>query len=315
MARAPAVLVAALVLAPVIGLAQTEDDAFVMPAFVQARAIPPDWQAAIAARRVSVSGAGLGDWNAPQATWRRAIVLSRGTDEDAQHLLVDGTRCASAMRTLRDHAPVRRIGATPYRISLSLGRIAHGTTTLRSIDGPICADVSPDDGTDPTLEVLSLVGPWLSFSEWSSENRAGGPPYHSESWSTIDLRTRSPVTITDVLDEASLLDALRRDAYLAREHPDALAQLATVSTWADAARVLEERTELRLGGFAFVSWDEARGLAGVRVGFHDGECGMCTNEVSALGLEVRPLDEAREHLRAAHAGRGHVLASGRVPAM
>ena len=123
-------------------------------------------------------------------------------------------------------------------------------------------------------------------------------------WQVVDVTTGEPVALTDVVDEASLLDAVRA------RHPSAL---GAATTWTEAVEALEaalDRDELPvLDAFAFVDWREDDGTTEIELPMRD----PASNP--DWRLRVRPRRWFRQHLRAAARGEGHFLADGVIPAL
>jgi hypothetical protein len=222
--------------------------------------------------------------------------------------------CPKLYEQLRKYAtPVQR-GVPPWVLSIEPGRVRLGNKpvwdTSRYCISP--QDSYPGDSLQVRHEVLSLVGPWLTVSYAESAALGGGPPYHGQYWNTIDVRASGPKTqedkvyATQVLDEASLLEALKADTYVKENLPQ--------FKDAQSAKELLDGLGNRLA-FAFYDFDERTGRAAVRIGFQESQCGMCPNQTSQLGLWVKPKPELLPHLRAAKKGQGLLMSAGalRVP--
>jgi hypothetical protein len=157
---------------------------------------------------------------------------------------------------------------------------------------------------------LSLTGPLLAWRIERSEARAGGPPYHRETWHTRDLRTGRPVDLRDVFEPEGLHAALRADRVLQRWL--GARRLANASLDALLATIAGEGGEAL--PFAIHHIDPADGRTVERVAVRvavrpAGECGLCPNRVTQLGLWLQPRAAWRDHLTAATAAAGFTMNS------
>lgn len=152
-----------------------------------------------------------------------------------------------------------------------------------------------------SVKVLSSFGAILTYSDFVADSGGCGPPYGSEGWRAVDLRSGKPVTMFDVFRERDVLAALKQDRVVQREL--AAGEIASAATVAELLRGVDE-TDFNPSAFAIAGWNPERRTAALRVGFHRGYCGMCPNSVSQLGVWVRPKPEHERAIAEAAAGNG-----------
>jgi hypothetical protein len=251
--------------------------------------------------------------------------------------------CAQLYEQIRSHGRPRQLGAEPFAVQIDFGRIRLGDQTLFDEARTACQEGSEEidaaylsrrdeetdgeaagDAGEPALpegqvcagercstdyktrqyRLLSLVGPIASLDERRSEAGGGGPPYHGQDWLSFDLRTGKPAHPLDLVEETSLEQALRADPVVRERLGEELGALGSAREI--LTRLLGKRG---VQGFAFHAYDRKKERVALRLAFHRELAGMLPNEVSQLGLWVKPRAEARAFFEQAAAGKGLLLST------
>lgn len=131
--------------------------------------------------------------------------------------------------------------------------------------------------------VLSVVGPWLSTEHtWYAEG--GAHPSYGTIWETRDItRSARPVSLTDLWDDAVVLDALLADTVVQKARPEGAPRPATAHALLEE---LDGGCEMDLGPRLLTSWalHSVRGdQVAVRIGVTHG-CEANRGAFAQLGL-------------------------------
>lgn len=222
---------------------------------------------------------------------------------------------------------VERYDIEGNSLVLSYGSARYGEKYVYSLEKryvQLVQDESVDCPIDWRIHYapLSLVGSVFSYEENSDGSSACGPMGLYDMVAVVDLATGKPVKVTELLEEGSLLAALKVDRFLrAQGENQADAEYAAFVTALDGARTLEElsgalaqkfafRLEETLKRFAFFDYDAGRDLVATRLAILDS--GMPTMQKYAqVGVLVRPKKDKKALFVNAKKGAGFFL--GRYP--
>ena len=182
-----------------------------------------------------------------------------------------------------------------------LGELSfRGSVLYTSADFYCAPYCQHNDGRYAEARVVSKLGPIVTWSEEQMEHACGGPSYHQEAWTTWDLRG-GEASLTDVVEESSLVNAVQHDPYVLRSLAHCRGKLAA-ATMRKALRALLRQQIDREGfdqfGFADLQPDQKR--VALRLGFHGPYVGMSPNGVKTLGLWVTLRPEFRRLIRNDH---------------
>jgi hypothetical protein len=235
--------------------------------------------------------------------------------------------CAAFFKALGAVTPPVRVGADAWPLTREPGRLAMGDQVLVDDAKHWCVDsleplVTPDTKCSPGkvclndyvrfhVELLSVVGPFVSY-ETRAASTAGGKASHLTDWVSWNLATRAPATLLDVVEESELREVLGKHPWVQKTlGKDFLPTLATSDLVFTA---LQDHTEgaRDFTRFAFVGYNPKKGLATVRIAYHQGVCALCPNEVTPLELVLKPKAEWKAWFEEAAKGRGFYVGTEKV---
>ncbi len=201
------------------------------------------------------------------------------------------------------------VGVDAFRVFVSDVAVTSGPMTIYEAR-TACGVLDPssacrNDFHEGAWMVLSVVGPVVSVAAFEGSAGAGGPPYGSEIWTTVDLRTGEAATLDALVTEASLLEAMVGSAKVAERLDDAeLAQLKASTTVRDALAAWGVDRASAFGSYTFVSDDATGADVTLRLGVLWSYGGMSPNTLEHVDLRVRVKLEAAAWLAAAREGSG-----------
>lgn len=216
--------------------------------------------------------------------------------------------CSNLYQQIRSHSEVTTTGSTDFPLHISFGLISAAGTKVLDLAKEYC-EYSKDEYQSSVHRwyiLHSLVGPVLSIELTSSEERAGGPPYHSQHWEARDVRTGKPIEISALLEEKSLIDALRKDSIVQEFFKGVVPTSAKLNV---ILAKLYPNGKVNRSAFAFYQYNQAKDLVALRIAFHKDTCGLCPNRVSQLGLWVKPKQEMRKYFVEAAEKKGFYMNS------
>lgn len=100
---------------------------------------------------------------------------------------------------------------------------------LRSREASFLSDLKPEEGTDTSnweayesYNVLSVVGPWVSYEQSVGGYTGGAHPYSHTSYVTEDVsKGKGTFSLLDVFPEKEVLKALKADTFVRKHIRDA----------------------------------------------------------------------------------------------
>lgn len=237
--------------------------------------------------------------------------------------------CAAFFSLLRNAAPPNRVGADAFPLEREPGRLFLGEQVLvddarhwcqggldplvqpesKCLKGGSCAN----DFVRFHVELLSLVGPFVSWRTHTSTASAGAPPTQNVDWVTWNLSTRAPAKLADVLEEASLREALGKHPWVQKTLGKDF--LPTLATSDEVFAALQDHTEGKndFTRFTFAGYNAKKGIATVQLAYHQGICKLCPNDVTMLSLQVAVKNEHRESFQSSEKGPGFFLENEKAP--
>lgn len=145
---------------------------------------------------------------------------------------------------------------------------------------------------------LSLVGHYFSYQRYFYQYSGsdGSKPTSSYCFETVNLRSNTKVSILDLVDEVSLVAALKKDPWV-REHAQGnLAQLGSCKTFDEVIQlqVTDDgfSNNFDVKSFAFLNYDPKTGLVAIRLLRND-YMGFNHKTILQLGLWVKPKPELK----------------------
>ncbi len=196
--------------------------------------------------------------------------------------------CEALIDIFKKGLKFKSIGSPPWQIN------SHQILTLKSgqpvTDGFLerCQDlVDYNTPKCPTTNnfyeyVESKVGPLVSFEKGSMESGGCGPVYTNVYFETHDLKTRKPAVITDYFDEAEIVAALKKDAYVTTHFSKSKSPDVKLKDYIE---------ELDLQGFAIFEPKIYNGKLRIRWSSRPSGCGMCMNSYVLIGMDLTPKPE------------------------
>lgn len=212
-----------------------------------------------------------------KVTTKGAWVFSLG--EELVVWPVTPKKCKRFLERMIAQWPTSTIGTT-WKVHRGAGFARAGKKVLYSPTGQ-CRDTSkcPGDFFSEQVTPLSQVGPIFSFTTHQNQ-LACDTSTAFEHWTAIDLRTGQDASLTAVIKEDSILEALK-------SHKNFRNELADVTTL-DAALAVLRKTDPRAGrAYAFGSWRSATRRVELRLEYHPDSPDL----VEAIKLWVEPTDE------------------------
>lgn len=207
---------------------------------------------------------------------------------------------------------------TNTRIITKLGVLDASTVSLRHDGNPLwtaaddCsalrqnAEACASDFVVRRPMLKSFVGPILSYDMATHRAERGAKPTMRHEGVVIDVRTGQPARFGALIDEDSLLNALKRDSMMRR---------ATDPVALDAAKTLDEvwglwRTQdfAEFGGYYFAEWDPTSGQVMMRLLYLAVAAPDDENALQEIAVWVRPKAQWRAAFEDAAQGTSGFLA-------
>jgi hypothetical protein len=136
----------------------------------------------------------------------------------------------------------------------------------------------------------SVIGPYYSYQyDFYDHGSAGGPPSNNVNVTTINITTNKPASVLELVDEDSLVAALKKDSWV-REHVN-LAQLNSSRSFNEIIKLRQLSdgfsNEFSSTSYAFFRYDQKTCLVALRLIRQD-YMGFDHNQLVELGLWVKP---------------------------
>lgn len=137
---------------------------------------------------------------------------------------------------------------------------------------------------------LSLVGDYFGYERGEYGQFACGPPTNFLAVQTVQLKTRSTITLTDLFDEKEIADALRKDKWIL-EQMDQETIVRAISLHDLLQRINSiATTSFKETSFAISSYDKKTKLAAVRL-VSSTYVGFDHYYYVQIELRMRPLEQ------------------------
>jgi hypothetical protein len=220
---------------------------------------------------------------------RDQLIASISKDDKETSRFYGFRKCEDLLSLFRKNVATEKLGSPPYVVVHNDYFITHDGKELSDSFRRNCESRVGEENSYECPEytwsyayVKAKAGPLLVLAEGSDGGGGCGPPYHSSSIRTIDLRSNKDAIITDFFGKDELLSALKEDPaygeYL-KQHKLAPTRLAELS---ELPRPLQ--------GFAIYDLKLRKDKVRIRWAWSEENCGMCPNGYEWLGLDVKPKD-------------------------
>lgn len=138
---------------------------------------------------------------------------------------------------------------------------------------------------------LSLVGNYYSYESWEGGTMACGPQGNSQSVQVINIETLEPVKLTDIFTESSIVNALKKDAWVLGIAEEYSKDLNEINSFDDFVEKIGNSSENKLtaNSFAVLDFNKKTNLAAVRL-IGTKYMGFNHYEYLQIGMWLEPKD-------------------------
>lgn len=156
------------------------------------------------------------------------------------------------------------------------------------------------EGVEFYYTPLSLVGPYLSYEQDYFDDGGSGAsarvPNNTRTVRTVDIRSNRPVSLLELVEEKSLVEAMKKDQWV-RERVEDAGQLESCQSFKEVLQLGGLGDDLgnrfKVDSFAFFAFDHKTGGAALRLIRQD-YMGYNHNQLLQLGLWVKPQEKMKK---------------------
>ncbi len=228
--------------------------------------------------------------------------------------------CQEYYDVLREIIPVRRIDSSEFFVETAPGLLISNNKAILDMAQGSCRNIMCEtDQVYESAELLSFVGPVITFYTERADAVGGGYLGHLQKWYTYDLRHNVPANILEIVEEESLVQALKQDTWINSQlQPEQREQLKNLKTFESIRRLAIQCCTVgdsyplaadSFLDFAFFNYDDEKQLAAVRLSFYPVGTDSFAGPVSQLGILVKPQKKYIKYFEQAQKGKGFFISS------